>query len=168
MKKEKRSGRRHDRASVIINLFREFPNNKFSLKHLAAASGGAGRDGQRETLAILDRLYDEGVIEECARHKYRLTNRHLPHYEGVCDMIASGSIYVKCDDLENDIFVNQRNTFGALEGDRVEVVVMHRSRDGKLEGEITRILERSTKPYVGVAEVGAHQIFVRPDSRRLP
>ncbi|MBQ1951748.1 MAG: ribonuclease R, partial [Alistipes sp.] len=120
------------------------------------------------TLAILDRLYDEGVIEECARHKYRLTKRHLPHYEGICDMIASGSIYVKCDNLENDIFVNQRNTFGALEGDRVEVVVMHRSRDGKLEGEITRILERSTKPYVGVAEVGAHQIFVRPDSRRLP
>ena len=108
------------------------------------------------------------MIEECARHKYRLTNRHLPHYEGVCDMISTGSIYVKCDDLENDIFVNQRNTFGALEGDRVEVVVMHRSRDGKLEGEITRILERSTKPYVGVAEVGAHQIFVRPDSRRLP
>ncbi len=167
MKKEKRKGR-HDRASVIINLFREFPNTKFSLKHLAAASGGAGRDGQRETLAILDRLYDEGVIEECARHKYRLTNRHLPHYEGVCDMIASGSIYVKCEGLENDIFVNQRNTHGALEGDRVEVVVMHRGRDGKLEGEIMRILERSTKPYVGVAEVGAHQIFVRPDSRRLP
>ncbi len=167
MKKEKKRGR-HDRASVIINLFREFPNNKFSLKHLAAASGGAGRDGIRETLAILDRLYDEGVIEGCARHKYRLTNRHLPHYEGVCDMIASGSIYVKCEELENDIFVNQRNTYGALEGDRVEVVVMHRSRDGKLEGEITRIVERSTKPYVGIAEVGAHQIFVRTDSRRLP
>ena len=168
MKKEKRNGRRHDRASVIINLFREFPNTKFSLKHLAAASGGAGRDGQRETLAILDRLYDEGVIEECARHKYRLTNRHLPHYEGICDMISSGSIYVKVEELENDIFVHQRNTFGALEGDRVEVVVMHRSRDGKLEGEITRIVERSTKPYVGIAEVGAHQIFVRTDSRRLP
>ncbi len=168
MKKEKRNGRRHDRASVIINLFREFPNTKFSLKHLAAASGGAGRDGIRETLGILDRLYDEGAIEECARHKYRLTNRHLPHYEGICDMISSGSIYVKVEELENDIFVNQRNTFGALEGDRVEVVVMHRSRDGKLEGEITRIVERSTKPYVGIAEVGAHQIFVRTDSRRLP
>ncbi|MDO4758051.1 MAG: RNB domain-containing ribonuclease, partial [Rikenellaceae bacterium] len=168
MKKDKKKGRKHDRASVIINLFREFPNNKFSLKHLAAASGGAGRDGIRETLAILDRLYDEGIIEECARHKYRLTNRHLPHYEGICDMISSGSIYVKVEELEQDIFVHQRNTYGALEGDRVEVVVMHRGRDGKLEGEITRILERSTKPYVGVAEVGAHQIFVRPDSRRLP
>lgn len=32
-----------DRSSLIINLFREFPNNKFSLKHLASASGGATR-----------------------------------------------------------------------------------------------------------------------------
>ncbi|MBR0330005.1 MAG: RNB domain-containing ribonuclease, partial [Alistipes sp.] len=168
MKKEKKNGRNRDRASLIINLFREFPNTKFSLKHLAAASGGASRDGQRETLQILDRLYDEGVIEECARHKYRLTNRHLPHHEGVCDMIASGSIYVKVEGLEQDIFVHQRNTMGALEGDRVEVVVMHRGRDGRLEGEITQILERSTKPYVGIAEVGAHQIFVRTDSRRMP
>ena len=168
MKKEKKNGRNRDRASLIINLFREFPNTKFSLKHLAAASGGASRDGQRETLQILDRLYDEGVIEECARHKYRLTNRHLPHHEGVCDMIASGSIYVKVEGLEQDIFVHQRNTQGALEDDRVEVVVMHRGRDGRLEGEITQILERSTKPYVGIAEVGAHQIFVRTDSRRMP
>ena len=30
-----------DRSSLIINLFREFPNNKFSLKHLASASGGS-------------------------------------------------------------------------------------------------------------------------------
>ena len=32
----------------------------------------------------------------------------------------------------------------------------------------SRILERSRKPYVGVAEVGAHQIFVRADSRKMP
>ena len=50
----------------------------------------------------------------------------------------------------------------------MEVVAIHRGRDGKFEGEITRIVERSRKPYVGVAEVGAHQIFVRADSRRMP
>ena len=60
------------------------------------------------------------------------------------------------------------HTANALNGDRVEVVVMHRGRDGKMEGEITRIVERSRKPYVGIAEVGAHQIFVRADSRRMP
>lgn len=157
-----------DRAAIILSLFREFPNNKFSLKHLASASGGATKEGRRETFEILGRLHDEGIVEECAREKYRLTNKHLPHFEGVADMTTSGSIYVRVEGEENDIFVNQRNTANALNGDRVEVVVMHRGRDGKFEGEITRIIERSRKPYVGVAEVGAHQIFVRADSRRMP
>ena len=152
-----------DRASMILSLLREFPNNKFSLKHLASASGGATKEGRRETLAVLDRLYDEGIVEECAREKYRLTRRHLPRYEGRADMTASGSLYVRVEGLESDVFVNQRNTANALDGDRVEIVVMHRGHNGKLEGEVTRIVERSRKPYVGVAEVGAQQIFVRAD-----
>jgi len=160
--------KKNDRAAMILSLLREFPNNKFSLKHLASASGGASKEGRRETLAILDRLYDEGIVEECAREKYRLTRNHLPHYEGRADMTSGGSIYVRVEGLDNDIFVNQRNAANALDGDRVEAVVMHRSHDGKLEGEVTRILERSRKPYVGIAEVGAHQIFVRADSRKMP
>ena len=170
-KQNQRSGkgaRKTDRASVILSLLREFPNNKFSLKHLASASGGASKEGRRETLEILDRLFEEGIVEECAREKYRLTQKHLPHYEGVADMTPSGSVYVKVEGLEADIFVNQRNAANALNGDRVEVVAMHRGRNGQMEGEITRIIERNRKPYVGVAEVGAHQIFVRADSRRMP
>lgn len=164
----KEGAKNTDRAAIIVSLLREFPNNKFSLKHLASASGGATKEGRRETLEILGRLYDEGIVEECAREKYRLTHKHLPHFEGLADMTASGSIYVRVEGEEKDIFVNARNTANALNGDRVEVVVIQRGRDGKFEGQITRIVERSRKPYVGVAEVGAHQIFVKADSRRMP
>ena len=167
-KRPAKGAKNTDRAAVILSLFREFPNNKFSLKHLASASGGATKEGRRETFEILGRLHDEGIVEECAREKYRLTHKHLPHFEGVADMTATGAIYVRVEGEEKDIFVNQRNTANALNGDRVEVVVMHRGRDGKMEGEVTRIVERSRKPYVGIAEVGAHQIFVRADSRRMP
>ena len=156
------------RREAILNLFREFPNNKFSLKQLASVSGGASKEGRRETFEILGQLFDEGVVEECSREKYRLTRQHLPHYEGVADMTTSGAIFVRVEGLEEDIFVNQRNTANALDGDRVEVAVIHRGRDGRMEGEVTRILSRNRKPYVGIAEVGAHQIFVRADSRRMP
>ncbi len=166
-KRPEKGAKNTDRAAIILSLFREFPNNKFSLKHLASASGGATKEGRRETFEILGRLHDEGSVEECAREKYRLTHKHLPHFEGVADMTATGSIYVRVEGEEKDIFVNQRNTANALNGDRVEVVVMHRGRNGQLEGEITRIIERNRKPYVGVAEVGAHQNFVRADSRRM-
>ena len=86
-----RGAKNTDRAAVILSLFREFPNNKFSLKHLASASGGATKEGRRETFEILGRLHDEGIVEECAREKYRLTHKHLPHFEGIADMTASGS-----------------------------------------------------------------------------
>ena len=75
---------------------------------------------------------------------------------------------MRVEGLEKDIFVNQRATANALDGDRVEVVVTHRGRDGRMEGEVTRIVERNRRTYVGVAEVGAHQIFVKADSRRMP
>mgnify|MGYP000044886597 CR=1 FL=1 len=62
-----RGAKNTDRAAVILSLFREFPNNKFSLKHLASASGGATKEGRRETFEILGRLHDEGIDPVVAR-----------------------------------------------------------------------------------------------------
>ena len=42
-KRPAKGAKNTDRAAVILSLFREFPNNKFSLKHLASASGGAAK-----------------------------------------------------------------------------------------------------------------------------
>ena len=170
-KKQQRApkkGQKNNRAEIILHLLRDFPNTQYTLKYLASVSGGASKEGRRETFEILSRLFDEGIVEECSREKYRLSQQHRPHYEGVADMTQSGAVYVRVEGLDNDIFVNPRNTANALDGDRVEVAVLHRGRDGKFEGEITRILERNRKTYVGIAEVGAHQIFVRADSRRMP
>jgi len=159
---------RNDRASLILNLLREMPNNKFSLKHLASASGGATKEGRRETLEIIGRLFDEGIVEECARQKYRLTRKHLPRYEGTVSMNSTGAVFVRVDGMEQEIYVHPRNSANALDGDRVETVILNCKRKNKQpEGEIVRIVERSRKSYVGVAEVGSHQIFVRPDSHNI-
>ena len=45
-KKSKKLGFQ-DRAGFIVNMFREMPEKRFTLKALAAASGGADRDGRR-------------------------------------------------------------------------------------------------------------------------
>ena len=157
-----------DRSSLIINLFREFPDNKFSLKHLASASGGATKEGRWRTQEIVRELLAEGTIEEAGREKYRLSRRERPHMEGVVDMISTGAMYVKSDQVDSDVYVSQRNSANALNGDKVEFVITRHSRHGSLEGEITRIIERSRKPYVGIAQVSDHYIFVKMDPRRLP
>ena len=159
---------RSDRSSIILQLFRELPNKTFSLKHLASASGGGSKQDRRETVEILERLLDEGVIEQAARGKYRLTRAHLPHYEGIASTNSTGAVFIRVEGFEEEIYVHPRNARHALDGDRVEVILLaHNRKNRQPEGEITRIVERSRRPYVGIAEVGAHQIFVRPDSPKI-
>ena len=62
-----------ERAALILELFRQLPDNKFSLRHLASASGGASKEGRRETMQIVEQLLATGVIESCPRDKYRLS-----------------------------------------------------------------------------------------------
>ncbi len=156
------------RASFLARLLREMPEKSFTLKHLAAASGGADREGRDLTKAILDRFIEEGVVEFTSR-KYRLSNSQLPHYEGMAQMTSSSSMFVTVEGMEQDIFINPRNTRTALDGDRVEIVITHRSRGGSPEGEITRILERGNRTYVGIVEIHSKAVaFVLTDSRRIP
>ena len=166
-KKNKRGNNRDERASFIVDMFREFPDNKFSLKHLAAASGGADRDGRTMTFAIVRQLIEDGFIEEVARSKYRLSRSAMPRYTGVVSSCSPGALYVHVEELESDVYVSRRNGGGALDGDSVEVVVARRSRDGELEGTIVAVTERSQKPYIGTAQLTTNSIFVTPDSRRI-
>ncbi len=166
-KRNKRGNNRDERASFIVDMFREFPDNKFSLKHLAAASGGADRDGRTMTFAIVRQLIEDGFVEEVSRSKYRLSRSAMPRYEGVVRSCTPGALYVEVEDLESDIYVARRNGGGALEGDKVQIVVARRSRSGELEGTIVAVTERSTRPYVGTAQLTTNSIFVTPDTRRL-
>ncbi len=135
-----------DRKADILGILRAFPDKKFTMKNLAAASGGADRQGRYRTAEILGALVADGTVEECSGKKYRLGTRSLPSYEGVADMISSGAIYVRVEDFDEDIYVHRRNTLNALNGDVVEVAVTRTGRSGRSpEGEIKRIVRRNPK-----------------------
>ena len=158
----------NDRAGFIVNAFREMPEKRFTLKYLAAASGGADREGRNLTKHILDTLLEQGYIEAEGKGKYHLSRSKMPRYEGVVDMSASGAMYVQCEELDSDVFVHQRNTRNALNGDRVEVIVTHTSRNGAKEGEISKVLERSHRCYAGRVEIASKTMaIVVPDSRKM-
>ena len=182
MKQSKRRESRRERAAAarvdaksvrqafVVNMFREFPDRVFTLKQLVSASGGNSREARYIVRDVIEALIAEGVVDSHGRDKYQLSMAQLPHYEGVVDMIGSGAAYVRVEELESEIYVNQRNMRNALDGDRVEVVLQrqaHREGDHP-EGAIVAVLERSCKQYVGVAEVSRSAIFVHSDSRKLP
>jgi ribonuclease R len=171
MKKRKTtSDKGNERAAFLLDLFHQMPDKKFTLRHLASASGGCTKADKEATLRIVEQFLADGLIEVCAAGKYQLRAAHRPHLQGVVEMLASGSMFVQVEEHEEPVFVHARNSLNALDGDRVELVLMKRRprAEHAVEGEITTILERSNKRYVGVAEVDKHHIFVRVDSRRMP
>ena len=165
----RRSVSTQDRAGFITDMFREYPERSFTLKQITTASGDASRESRYAVRDIVEALERDGIVERRGRDKYQLSTSQLPRYEGVVDMLASGAAYVKVEELENDIYVSHHNTGHALDGDRVEVALQRQGRDGgHPEGTITKVIERSGKRYVGVAEVSRQAVFVHPDSRKLP
>ncbi len=166
----RRESRSRDRAAFIADMFREFSDRKFSLKQLAAASGGADREGRNTTRDVLVQMLSDGFIEECSRDRYRLSSRHQPRFEGVVCGAASGALFVRLDGdgEQQEVYISRRNAHNALDGDRVRIVMSRRVRSGASpEGVVVEIVERSRKPYVGVASLTHTSIFVTPDSKRL-
>lgn len=168
--KLKKHGKNADRSAVIAELFRLFPTKRYSLKNLAAASGGADRVGRHDTAVIVEQMLEQGTVEAVGSGKFRLSPTSRETMEGIVDMLASGSAYIRVEGEEQDIFVNARNAGYALNGDRVKFIVNRVGRNGVPEGEIVEIIERSNKHYAGVIEMdeGKDYAFVKVDSRKVP
>ncbi len=96
-------------------------------------------------------------------------------YQGILSMTREGFAFLQVSTAEGeapveDIFIPARKLGGALHGDQVKVaVVPGKSRNGrKVEGEVTEVLERSARPYIGIVQVHDKQAFVITDSRNMP
>ncbi|MFR9566513.1 MAG: ribonuclease R [Rikenellaceae bacterium] len=158
----------YDRGAFILNMLQEFPNNKFSLKQLAAASGRADKSGRRETLNFVEDLIAQGYVRLTSRGKFQLSAKMRPHYTGRV-MMTKGGIFVICDELEGDVYVSSYASLNALHDDTVEFTISRQAKGRRsAEGEIVSIVERSKKRYIGITDVSEHQIFIRPTSRFMP
>lgn len=88
-------------------------------------------------------------------------------YEGILDVTRSGIGYVVVEHQEKDIFVRPQDFNRALHGDRVKVTVTrHNPRTGKMEGEITEVVERRQTEFIGRLEVNADFAFFIPDKAK--
>jgi ribonuclease R len=67
-----------------------------------------------------------------------------------------------------DVFIGREGLNGAWHGDRVIVRLSPPTRaDGRMEGEVIRILVRANQRVVGTYDATRHMGFVSPDDRRL-
>ena len=90
-------------------------------------------------------------------------------FTGIARMTRDGFLFVSVEGQEEDIYVKIGKTMGALNGDTVRVAVT--KSHGKIrrrEGYITKIVERSTRPFVGILHIVGHQAWVLMSSKYMP
>jgi len=159
----------------VLDVFQDNPYSSFNYKQVSARLGIRDRAGKDLVSAILGQLFRNKELIVSKRGKYQI-NTESPRYEkelktsltGTVDMKQTGKAYVIPDDRSEDVFVAATNTHHALHGDKVRVYLFPRRRGHKLEGEITEIIRRNKKQFVGVIEVSKNFAFLRPDNASMP
>ena len=102
------------------------------------------------------------------RSAHRRKPRTVPEYEGKALMSREGFVFVRIEGQEDDVYVKASKTRGALHGDIVRVAVT-REKVGaarRREGEIVSIIERSTRPFVGILHIVSGKAWVLMSSTR--
>ena len=71
------------------------------------------------------------------------------------------------DDKKDDIFIAGHNLNNAMHGDTVLVSVRKNMDDGRLEGQVEKIISRGLKTVVGTIQVYQKFSFVVPDNKKI-
>ena len=96
-------------------------------------------------------------------------------YQGTVSMAREGYGFLVVDVPQgqpemDDIFIPARQLNGALHADTVQVAVRAAEgrSQGKAEGRVVAVLERSPRPYVGILQVVDKRAYVLTDSKHMP
>ena len=115
---------------------------------------------------VLDALATEGKISIDLKGKIK----PLPADVKVGKYMATqrGFGFVRVENEEDDIFIPEVYTKGALDGDTVQVLVKKEGGEGKRrEGQVLNILERGNSIIVGTYTRSRNFGFVTPDNQKF-
>lgn len=161
-------------VSNILSVFGKEPFRALNYKQIGASMGIKDKASRYMLLQEIDKLLQDGILEEVKRGKYRLAPEQIANYAtrqkyvaGQLDMKTTGKAYLLQEDGE-DIFIAAGNTGTALDGDIVKVMLFPRRSKRKPEGKVVEIVERKHTMYVGVVEKVKNFAFVIPDGNKTP
>ena len=165
-KKSKKKSSTSNLTQSILTALRKQNSKPLNYKQIASLLGVRDSSSRNLIIKKIKKLQSEEKIEEVSRGKY-IIKASKNYYTGIADVTARGQAYIVIEELEEDIFVNQKNINHALHGDIVEVYIFKRNRGGKPEGEITKILERKKTDFVGVIQIQERFAFVECQDTKM-
>ena len=151
-----------------ITELMEEKNYKPMLKEELSIYFDIEKKDRQDFYKILDGLEKEGIIIKAKNERYGLLNSEYL-ITGVLEGHERGFGFVMPKEkARGDVFIPAENMNGAMHGDKVVATITKREEAGKREeGEIIRIIERSTKTIVGTFEDNKNFGFVIPDEHKV-
>ena len=161
-----RKRKKKELASAIIQFLNDNPDKQYNYKQISAAIDVSAEE-QRTTLRdVLDKLRDDEIVLETQRGKYK-TNNRKPVLEGRFERRSNGKNFFVPNDEGNIIYIPERNSMNAMNGDIVRVQMFAKRKRFETEGEVIEILKRAEARFIGTLEVKKDFAFLVLDSRIL-
>lgn len=161
--KPKRDNKLFERIAEYI---KQQKNNSFNYKQVSAAIGVKTGPKQREVAMRLYELSLDGEIIEVAPGKYKAPNRSN-YMSGTFVRRSNGKNSVITDEDGESIFVAERNSMHALNGDKVRIMVSAARRGSDPEAEVVEITEKKDQVFIGVLTVERGYALLSTDSKFL-
>lgn len=87
--------------------------------------------------------------------------------KGNISISGRGDGYLEVEGFEDDIEIQNNNLKTALNRDEVEVKILPKKQNGRIQGEVIKIIRRNKTNFVGTVLRRAGKVFVEADDKRM-
>ena len=152
------------RKEMLVQLVHDKTYVPMKLKELAMLLS-VPKEQRDELKEVLDILIAEGKIGISKKGKYGKAEEFA--LAGTFSGHAKGFGFVTIEGREQDVFIPADKTKGAMDGDKVQIVIEGEARGKRAEGTVLRILEHANKTVIGFYQKNKNFGFVLPDNQKL-
>ena len=146
-------------AEMLQTLFQQNPNEVFSFKQIFKALKFDTHPVKMMAVDLMEEMAWDDFLTKTSENSYRL-NLKTQVQEGTFIRKANGKNSFQPDDGGKPIFVSERNSMFALNGDRVKVTMMARREKHIKEAMVVEILSHKMDQAVGKLKVEKDYAFL--------
>ncbi len=166
-KEEKRPARirKGDLPALIVGFLQQNNKQSFNYKQISFGIGATHPSNRMDVINVLDELAAADDIMEVELGKYKAKANRGTENIGYFVRRSNGKNAVVVDDEQ--IFVAERNSMHALNGDKVRVVVSAARKGQEPEAQVIEIVEAKDQQFVGTLKIEKNYAALVTDSKFL-
>ena len=157
-----KSGKRLNKkmlVEMLQTLFQRSPNESFSFKDIFKSLKLSTHPAKMMAVETMDEMAWDDYLTKTSENSYRLNLKNQVQ-EGTFIRKANGKNSFQPDDGGKPIFVSERNSLFAMNGDRVRVAMMARREKHIKEAMVIEILSHKVDQAVGKLKVEKDYAFL--------